>query len=50
VDRILKGGKPATTPFEQATKLDLAINLKAARTLGITVPQSLLVAADPLIQ
>lgn len=49
-DRILKGAKPADTPFEQATKLDLAINLKAAQAMGITVPPSLLLAADHVIR
>jgi putative ABC transport system substrate-binding protein len=50
VDAILKGAKPAVTPFEQATKLELVINLKSARELGILVPQSLLVSADELIR
>jgi len=50
VDRILKGARPADTPFEQATKLDLAINLKAAQVLGITVPPALLIAADHVIR
>ena len=49
-DRILKGAKPADTPFEQATKLDLAINLKAAEAMGIVVPRSLLLAADHVIR
>ena len=50
VDQILKGAKPAETPFEQATKLELVINLKAANALGITVPQALLVAADEVLR
>ena len=50
VDRILKGAKPAVTPFEQATKLDLVINLKAAQALGITVPPALLVSADDVMR
>ena len=49
-DAVVKGAKPAVTPFEQATKLELVINLKSARELGITVPQSLLVAADHVIE
>jgi putative ABC transport system substrate-binding protein len=50
VDAIAKGAKPAVTPFEQATKLELVINLKSAKELGISVPQSLLVAADDVIR
>jgi putative ABC transport system substrate-binding protein len=49
-DALARGGKPGVTPFEQATKLELVINLKSAKALGIVVPQSLLVAADELIQ
>ena len=49
-DRIRKGAKPADTPFEQATKLELVINLKAAQAMGIAVPPSLLIAADHVIR
>ena len=48
--RILKGANPAEMPFEQATKLELVLNLKAARALGIAVPQSILISADEVIE
>ncbi len=50
VDRILKGMKPGDLPIEQPTKFEFVVNLRTAKTIGVAIPQSVLLQADDIIK
>ena len=50
VDRVLRGAKPAELPVEQATKFELAVNIKTAKAIGVTIPEAVLLRADKLVE